>query len=78
MQRRSRSCGWFDCDENEWTEWVPRGISVIDLPRISPDGSTLAFNATDSSGKAMVWLRPLNSLIKIRRSLPTMAGSICS
>jgi eukaryotic-like serine/threonine-protein kinase len=41
---------------------VPHGVSSIDLPRISPDGATLAFNATDSSGRSMIWLRPLNSL----------------
>ena len=41
---------------------VPHGISTIDLPRISPDGAIIAFNATDSSGRTMIWLRPLNSL----------------
>ena len=41
---------------------VPHGVSFIDMPRISPNGATLAFNATDSSGKSMIWLRPFNSL----------------
>jgi len=41
---------------------VPRGLSTVDLPRISPDGSMLAFNATDSTGQSMVWIRPFNSL----------------
>jgi eukaryotic-like serine/threonine-protein kinase len=39
------------------------GITSIDAPRISPDGHTLAFNATDSSGKSRIWLRPLNALV---------------
>ena len=38
------------------------GITAIDAPRISPDGLTLAFNATDSSGKSRIWIRPLNAL----------------
>jgi len=41
---------------------VPHGVSAIDLPRISPNGSTLAFTAVDSAGQAMIWVRPLNSL----------------
>jgi len=41
---------------------VPRAVQSIDLPRISPDGSTLAFTAVDSAGQAMIWVRPLNSL----------------
>ena len=41
---------------------VPHGVSFIDMPRISPNGATLAFNATDSSGKSMIWLRPFKSL----------------
>jgi Tol biopolymer transport system component len=41
----------------------PEGITSIDAPRISPDGLHLAFNATDSSGKSRVWVRPLNALV---------------
>ena len=41
----------------------PEGITTIDAPRISPDGRYLAFNATDSSGKSRIWLRPLNALV---------------
>jgi Tol biopolymer transport system component len=40
----------------------PEGITTIDAPRISPDGRHLAFNATDSSGKSRIWVRPLNAL----------------
>src|SRR5215813_10425683 len=41
---------------------TPEEVTSIDLPRISPDGRTIAFNATDSSGKTRIWVRPLNSL----------------
>ncbi|HET7224585.1 MAG TPA: protein kinase [Candidatus Eisenbacteria bacterium] len=41
---------------------VPAGVTSIDLPRISPDGRMLAFAAKDSTGRTMIWLRPLNAL----------------
>ena len=41
---------------------MPEGITAIDAPRISPDGRTLAFNATDSTGKSRIWVRSLNAL----------------
>ena len=41
---------------------TPEGITTIDAPRLSPDGRTLAFNATDATGKSRIWIRPLNSL----------------
>jgi Tol biopolymer transport system component len=41
---------------------VPPDVSTIDAPRISPDGRTLAFDATDSTGKNRIWIRPLNAL----------------
>jgi eukaryotic-like serine/threonine-protein kinase len=41
---------------------TPEGIIGIDAPRISPDGRHLAFNATDSEGKARIWIRALNAL----------------
>jgi eukaryotic-like serine/threonine-protein kinase len=41
---------------------VPPNVSAIDTPRISPDGQTLAFNATDAEGKTQIWVRPLNAL----------------
>jgi Tol biopolymer transport system component len=42
---------------------VPAEVSTVDMPRISPDGRILAFNATDSSGKNRLWVRPLNALV---------------
>jgi len=41
---------------------IPPGVTVVDAPKISPDGKTLAFNATDSGGKTQIWLRPLDAL----------------
>ncbi|HEY1249539.1 MAG TPA: protein kinase [Thermoanaerobaculia bacterium] len=40
----------------------PPEIATMDVPRISPDGKLLAFDATDMEGKARIWIRPLNSL----------------
>jgi Tol biopolymer transport system component/predicted Ser/Thr protein kinase len=40
----------------------PEGVSLIDTPRISPDGKLLAFNASDSAGRSRIWLRPLAAL----------------
>ena len=41
---------------------LPDGMVAVGSPRISPDGRVLAFSATDSSGKAQVWVRPLETL----------------
>ena len=40
----------------------PPEIATMDVPRISPDGRFLAFDATDMEGKARIWIRPLGSL----------------
>ena len=40
----------------------PEDLVSIDMPRVSPDGRTIAFNATDASGKTRIWVRALNSL----------------
>ena len=40
----------------------PEDVTSIDAPRISPDGRSLAFDAVDSTGKARIWIRPLNAL----------------
>ncbi len=42
---------------------APSAVVQIGLPRISPDGRTLAFDATDSTGRVMMWVRPLNSMV---------------
>jgi serine/threonine protein kinase len=36
-------------------------IQSISWPQISPDGTLLAFMATDQSGRERIWVRPLNS-----------------
>ncbi len=41
---------------------TPAEIVALDAPRISPDGRSIAFNATDSSGKTRIWLRSMSAL----------------
>ena len=41
---------------------TPEGVSLIDAPKISPDGKLLAFNASDSGGRSRIWMRPLSAL----------------
>jgi Serine/threonine protein kinase len=41
---------------------APENMTSIDMPRVSPDGRSIAFNATDASGKTRIWIRALNSL----------------
>jgi eukaryotic-like serine/threonine-protein kinase len=45
-----------------FTTTPPTSVKTMDSPRISPDGRTLAYSATDSTGTSMVWIRPLGSL----------------
>ncbi len=52
---------------------TPPEIVTLDAPRISPDGRTLAFNATDTTGKTQVWLRPLDALAA--KPLPGTEGA---
>jgi Tol biopolymer transport system component len=40
----------------------PSSVQSQDSPRISPDGRTLAYNATDSTGTSRIWIRPLGVL----------------
>jgi Tol biopolymer transport system component len=51
----------------------PAQIRAVDLPRISPDGRRLAFNAVDSTGMQGIWVRPMNSLDAQR--IPGTEGS---
>ena len=41
---------------------VPHDVTSIDVPRISPDGKILAFDATDVTGKNRIWIRRLDAL----------------
>jgi len=47
---------------------APKGIVDISTPKISPDGRVLAFQAKDSTGTNMIWVRPLDSV----KSLPLL------
>ena len=38
------------------------GLAMITWPRLSPDGTMIAFQAADTMGQAGVYIRPLNSL----------------
>ncbi len=40
----------------------PSSVQFQDAPRISPDGKYLAYNATDSTGAVLIWVRPMNAL----------------
>ena len=52
---------------------APPQVRAIDLPRISPDGRKLAFNAVDSLGATSIWVRAMNSLDAQR--IPGTEGS---
>jgi Tol biopolymer transport system component/predicted Ser/Thr protein kinase len=41
---------------------LPDALSVVEAPRISPDGKLLAFSARNAEGKSQIWLRPLEAL----------------
>jgi Tol biopolymer transport system component len=41
---------------------IPDRLTGVDLPRVSPDGRTIAFSAQDSTGRRMIWVRPMNAL----------------
>ncbi len=41
---------------------TPEEITSFGTPRVSPDGRFVALNATDSSGKTRIWVRPLSAL----------------
>ncbi|HYJ34049.1 MAG TPA: protein kinase [Candidatus Binatia bacterium] len=41
---------------------TPKGIILNDTPKVSPDGRYVAYNASDSTGRSCIWIRPLGSL----------------
>ena len=41
---------------------TPSQATYMDWPRISPDGSMLAFRAVDSTGDTIIWVRPIDSV----------------
>jgi Tol biopolymer transport system component len=41
---------------------TPEDVITLDMPRVSPDGRYVAFNATDTSGKTRIWVRALSAL----------------
>jgi eukaryotic-like serine/threonine-protein kinase len=52
---------------------TPEDVLSIDAPRVSPDGRYVAFNATDTAGKTMIWLRAFDALAA--RPLPGTEGA---
>ncbi len=52
---------------------TPSSVQTQDSPRISPDGRTLAYSATDSTGTVRVWIRPLSALVA--QALPGTDGA---
>ncbi|MEO5988176.1 MAG: protein kinase [Candidatus Eisenbacteria bacterium] len=42
---------------------TPNTVQSQGSPRISPDGRTIAYNATDSTGASRIWVHPLGSLV---------------
>ena len=46
-----------------FTLMPPPTVRTMTWPRISPDGLQLAFQASDSLGTRMIWVRPLDALI---------------
>ncbi len=51
----------------------PVEVTTVGSPRVSPDGRLVAFDATDTTGKQLIWLRALDSLEA--RSLPGTEGA---
>jgi len=42
---------------------APPEVRVMNTPKVSPNGKFIAYNATDSTGTSMIWVRPLGSLV---------------
>ncbi len=59
-----------------WTEILPPkpfDFDTIPAPALSPDGRMLAFNAPNTAGQNVIWVRPLDS--PAARALPGTEGS---
>jgi Tol biopolymer transport system component/predicted Ser/Thr protein kinase len=53
---------------------APAGMTGITWPRLSPDGTMLAFMARDSSGSASIWVRPLSTTVAYQLQGTSGAG----
>jgi len=53
---------------------APPGMNGVTWPRLSPDGTTLAFTARDSAGAVSIWVRPLSSTNAYQLQGTTGAG----
>ena len=42
---------------------APPEVRIMNTPKVSPNGKFIAYNATDSTGTSMIWVRPLGSLV---------------
>jgi len=42
---------------------APPEIRQMNTPKVSPNGKYIAYNASDSTGTSMIWVRPLGSLV---------------
>ena len=52
----------------------PPGTTSMGWPKISPDGKMLAFQARDSSGANVIWVRPLHTTLAYRLQDTQTAG----
>jgi Tol biopolymer transport system component len=52
---------------------MPQRVREVGPPALSPDGRTLAFDATEPSGRKQIWIRPLDQLEAL--PLPGTEGS---
>jgi serine/threonine protein kinase len=59
---RGRAGGASSRQQIAFTIPIPPSLTPLYQPRISPDGTMLAFVAQDSLNRAMIWLRPMNAL----------------
>ncbi len=41
---------------------APAALSAVGMPKVSPDGRIIAFDATDSTGTTRIWIQPLDAL----------------